>query len=166
MHRVRNQQKIVALAALALLGACRSPQPVNVKHVSLGIFEVVDCKTSGTTPMSVKGETEKYCLAAKPIVDETDVKFAEATRDDSGKVKLNLYVTLKAGERMKETTGRIVQEHVKSNDRGKLGMVIDGKLVSVAALATVISDAIVIEGTFGWDEANEIAHSLTHQPQQ
>jgi preprotein translocase subunit SecD len=147
---------------LVLLAGCQSQQPTNVRHVSFGIFEVVDCKTSGMAPKSLQGSTEKYCLSAKPIVDETDVRTAQALRSDSGKARLELFFTLKTGEHVKEVTGRINAEHLRRNEQGSLGIVIDGTLVTVATLSGVISDTFVVDGSFGWEEAVQIAQSLNH----
>jgi len=61
---MRNRLLLCILVALVFLTGCQSRHPANVKPVTLGIFEVMDCKTSGTAPMSLKGGTEKYCLAA------------------------------------------------------------------------------------------------------
>ncbi len=71
---MRNYLKLCVVVGVLLLTGCQSRQPANVKHVSLQIFEVIDCKTSGAKPMSLKGDAGKYCLAAKPVIDETDVR--------------------------------------------------------------------------------------------
>jgi preprotein translocase subunit SecD len=153
-------------AGLVFLAGCFSRHPANARPIHLGIFEVVDCKISGTAPMSLKGTTEKYCLAGKPVVDEMDVRAAEATRGESGKTRLSLFFTLKTGQRMRETTERIQAEHLQHNGPGKLGMVIDGTLVSVAELREVLGDALVIDGAFSWEEAVQIAESLRATPKR
>jgi len=53
---MRNRLLLCILVALVFLTGCQSRHPANVKPVTLGIFEVMDCKTSGTAPMSLKGE--------------------------------------------------------------------------------------------------------------
>ncbi|HEY6348926.1 MAG TPA: hypothetical protein VI636_05905 [Candidatus Angelobacter sp.] len=162
---MRNQLLLCFLAGIVLLTGCRSRQPVNeshpasVKHVSLGLFEVVDC-TAGMVPVGPKGSAEKYCLAAKPVVDETDVRLAQASRNESGGVRLELYFTLKAGDRMREATKRIEEEHSRRNDLGRMAMVIDGVLVSAAEVRGIIGDSLVIDGAFSREEANQIADSL------
>ena len=161
---MRNQLKLCMLVGLVLLTGCPSRHPTNVRPVSLGIFEVVDCKTSGTAPMSLKGRSEKYCLAAKPVVDEKDIRFAEASRDEFGKPRLELIFTNKAGQRMRETTERIQAEQRRSNERGRMAIVIDGTLVSVAALNGVISDSMVINGLFSWEDTVQLADSLNAVP--
>src|SRR5438046_830561 len=83
IHSMWNELRLCTFVGLVLLTGCQSRQPTNVRHLSFGIFEVVDCKTSGMAPMNLKGSTEKYCLAAKPVVDETDIKAAEALRGES-----------------------------------------------------------------------------------
>jgi len=164
MHSVRNNLILCLLAGLVLLSGCKSPQSAtvkraNVKHVSLGIFEVIDCRT-GMVPITLKGSTEKYCLAAKPVVDETDIRLAEAGHDESGGVNLSMLYTLKAGQRMRETTERLDKEFSRSGVAGKMALVIDGVLVSVPTVHGTISDSLVISGTFNMDEAAQIADSL------
>jgi len=152
------------LVSLVLLTGCPSRHPTNVRPVSLGIFEVIDCKTSGTAPMSLKGGIEKYCLAAKPVVDETDIRFAEASRDESGRPRLVLFFTSKAGQRMRETTERIQAEQPRRNDLGRMGIVIDGTLISAPVLKGVVSDSVVIAGGFSWEDAVQLADSLNAGP--
>lgn len=153
-HKMRNRLKLCMLPGLLLLAGCPSRRPADVKPVSLGIFEVVDCKATSAAPVSLKGSTEKYCLAAKPIVDETDVRHAQADRNDAGRSRLVLFFTLKTGQRMKENTERIFEQH------GMMGLVIDGALVSVPTLSGPISDTLEVDGAFSREEAAQIAESL------
>ena len=148
------------LVGFVFLAGCSSHPPANVKPISLAIFEVVECKTGGAPAMSVKGSTEKYCLAAKPVVDETDIRHALPRRGNSGKPELALYFTLKAGQRMRVATERISAAHQQRNDLGKMGLVIDGMLVKVPSLTGVVSDSLVIDGEFSWEDAVQIAESL------
>jgi len=164
MHSVRNHLILPLFASVVFLSGCKSPdatsvEPANVRHVSQAILEVIDC-TTGMVPMTLKGSTEKYCLAAKPVVDETDVKGAEAGQSQFGGGRLDLYFTVKTGERMKETTERINSEHLRRNDYGRMALVIDGALVSVPILHDTISDSLVIDGAFNPEEAAQIARSL------
>ncbi len=116
--------------------------------------------------MTLKGSAEKYCLAAKPIIDETDVRLAQASRDESGRPRLILLFTLKVGQRMRETTERIQAEHLRNNELGRMGIVMDGTLISVPVVRSVIHDSLVIDGGFSWDEAVQIAESLNAGPPQ
>lgn len=147
------------LAGFVLVTGCKSRPPANVKHVSLQIFEVIDC-TPKMVPMTLRGKTEKYCLAGEPVVSETDIRSADALHSESGDVRLALFITSKAGQHLKETTERITAEHLQRHDDGKMGIVIDGTLVDAPVVRGVISDSIVIDGAFSWDEANQIADSL------
>jgi len=165
IHVVRNHLILCMLVGFVLLAGCKSSRPgdvrnpTNVRHVSLRIFEVVDCST-GMVPMSLKGGTEKYCLSAKPMVDETDIRGAEAEHGKSGRVLLNLYLTIKAGEHLRDTTERIVREHPRENDPGRVGIVVDGTLVEAPELRGAIADAVTIDGVFSWEEAVQIADSI------
>ena len=157
---MRNRLLLCMLVGLALLTGCRSRHPANVRPVSLGIFEVIDCKTSGTAPMSLKGGSEKYCLAAKPVVDETDIRSAEASRDESGQPRLVLFFNSKAGQRMRELTERMQAEQLRSNSLGRMAIVIDGTLISAPVVRGVVSDSVVIAGAFSWEDAVQLADSL------
>jgi hypothetical protein len=161
---MRNRLLFCMLVGLVLQTGCPSPHPANVKPVSLGIFEVVDCKTSGTAPMSLKGRTEKYCLAAKPIVDEKDIRMAEASRDQSGRPQLAMFFTREAGQRMRETTERMQKGQPQSNERGRMAIVIDGKLISAPVLNGVVSDVVQISGTSSWEDTVQLADSLNNGP--
>lgn len=137
----------------------------NPRHVSLGVFEVVDC-TKGMVPMSLKDSEEKYCLAPKPVVVETDVTLARANRDDTGTVQLLIYLTSEAGQRMKATTERLNKKSLSRDNYGKMGIVIDGALRSVPTVRGVISDQILIDASFSLEEAAQIADSLNSRPQR
>lgn len=133
--------------------------PTNAKHVSLGVFEVVDC-AKGMVPMRLKDSEEKYCLAPKPVVVETDVTLARASLDETRTVRLLIYLTSEAGQRMKEITERINQRHLGRNDYGKMAIVIDGALRFVPTIRGTLSDQIAIDGAFSFEEATQIADSL------
>lgn len=166
-NRIRGMRNCLTLCILGLifLAGCRSRPRTDVKYVSLRIFEVVDCKPGGAVAVSVAGSGEKYCLAAKPVVDETDVKRARASRDDSGQPRLDLLFTKQAGERMRETTGRIFAEHQQRNDSAKMGLVIDGTLVEVPTLREAISDLVVVTWPDTAVNLDQIAESLNaHLP--
>ncbi|HLJ91247.1 MAG TPA: hypothetical protein VKZ53_30900 [Candidatus Angelobacter sp.] len=153
------------LAGLVLLTGCQSRPTANVQHTSLGIFEVVDCKTSGPAKaVSLKGSTEQYCLAAKPVVDQADVRAAEAKRNPSGQPQLLLLFTIKTGNHMKETTERILAEHQKLGDQGKMAIVLDGTLISVLVLNGSVSDTLLLDGAFAWDDTVQIAEWLNTMP--
>lgn len=149
------------LAGLALEAGCGETGQfsADAKTVSMGLFEVVDCK-SAKQPITLKASDKKYCLADKPIVDETDVRAAHASRDQSGKPILVMFFTIKTGQRINDYTQRVYTEHLKRKEQAQLGFVIDGKLVTVAALSGAISDTIEISGAFSWEEALQLAQSL------
>lgn len=156
---MRNHFILSLLTVLLFIG-CKPRPAANVPHVSLQVFEVVDC-VPGVVPKSVKGSTEKYCLAAKPVVDETDIRGAEALHNESGGARLQMFFTRKAGDRMKETTERLNVQHPRPDAPGKMAIVIDGVLIEVPNVRGVISDALVLEGDFlSWEQAVQIADSI------
>lgn len=114
--------------------------------------------------MNLIGGKEKYCLAAKPVVTEADVKTTTADHSQSGRVQMEMSFSSQAGQRMQETTERLNAESSRLDVPPKMAVVIDGKLVSVATLRSAISDALMIEGEFSWEEAVQIADSLNTGP--
>lgn len=155
----------VSIVALIFLGGCRSRPPADVRYVSLGLFEVVDCKPGGAAAVSAGGSGEKYCLAAKPVVDETDVTLARTSRDGFGQPRLELFFTKNAGQRMQKTTERILAEHQQRNDSGRLGLVIDGSLITAPTLRSSISDSLVLIGPGDRMNLDQVAESLNaHLP--
>ena len=147
--------KACAIITLGFLAGCTSSRPVNVKPVTMGIFEVVDCKSSTTTPMTVEGNAEKDCLADKPVVNEMDLRNAAADQDGS-ESGIRLLFTSEAGQRLKEISTRIAQQP----QRGKLGFVIDHKLIMAATIQSPFSDAVVIRGHLSPQQASDLAMSL------
>ena len=61
---------------------------------------------------------------------------------------------------MRETTGRMVAEHQQRNDLGKMGLVIDGKLIEAPTLRSTISDSLVLAGSDIRINIRKIAESL------
>ena len=148
-----------ALVAWLAMGGCSErPYQRDAKPVSFSIVEVVDCKPS-MQPLTLIGSTEKYCLAAQPIVTEADVRDAVPGTSESNQPILNLYFTLKVGERLRAETQRINNEHLARGDHGKLAMVVDGKLVSAANLYGTLADTIMVTMSTR-EEAKDLATRL------
>ena len=156
---MRNHWIIGMALGFVFLAGCTSRKPASVRQVSLRIYEVVDC-TAGMVPMSLKGSTEKYCLATEPVVDEKDIKLVQVSHDEYDRVRLQLYFSVETGKFMRETTDRIYKEHLHGNSQGRMGIVVDGELISAPELRGVIADALVIDDAFSWGEAVRIADSL------
>jgi preprotein translocase subunit SecD len=147
-----------AVAWLAIGGCSEGPYQRDATPVSFRIIEVVDCKPS-MQPLTVNGSSEKYCLAAQPIVTEADVRDARPGTNESDRPILNLYFTHNAGERLRSETQRINSEHFARGDRGRLAMVVDGKLVSAANLYDTLADTIVVTMA-SKEEARKVAAGL------
>jgi preprotein translocase subunit SecD len=141
---------------LALVGCFDGSSSRNTQPVSLGIFEVVDCKPA-IQPMTLSGSTDKYCLAAQPLVTEADVRGAQATTKGSNQSELDLFFTLKVGERLRTETQRTRADH------RMLAIVIDGKLVSAPTLSGTIADTVAITNVFTREEAKSLAARLNTQ---
>ena len=105
--------------------------------------------------MTVEGSAEKYCLADKPVVNEMDLRNAEAGEDDSGP-QLQLLFTSQAGQRLKQTSTRMAQQP----QPGKLGVVLDHKLIMAPTIQSPFSDSVVIRGHLSRQQAFDLAMSL------
>src|SRR5437899_1392401 len=130
MPAMRKGLSVCAIVPwLAMVACSQGPYQRDAQPVSFRIFEIVDCKPA-MQPLTLSGKTEKYCLASQAILTERDVRGALASTDESNRPTLNLYFTLKVGERLRAETERINNEHSVRGDQGKLAVIIEGKLVS------------------------------------
>ena len=105
--------------------------------------------------MTVEGSAEKDCLADKPVVNEMDLRDA-ASAQDGPQAGVRLLFTSEAGQRLKEISTRIAQQP----QRGKLGFVIDHKLIMAPTIQSSFSDAVVIRGHLSPQQAADLAMSL------
>jgi preprotein translocase subunit SecD len=155
-----SSRLIVSLVVL-LSAAPFQAQP-GEESVSFGIFEVVDCATAGANAMLLKRgeETQKYCLAAKPIVNRAHLKDAKCATDGLGRPMLELTLTKPGGELMEKTTQRLVGEHSTTGERRSLGLVVNGKLLSIPTVMDVITDQLVVHGGWTKKEVDEIVAFL------
>jgi hypothetical protein len=126
-------------------------------EVSFGIFQVVDCSTARAKTMLLKhrDKTETYCLSPKPIVNQTHLKEAKRTGHPE-RPMLSLRLTQEGGALMEETTRGVVGDGGKQS----LGLVVDGKLISVARVMDVIRDEMVLQGGWTQEELDEIVSYL------
>ena len=147
--------------AISLCAASISVQAAE-KPDSFGIFEVVDCATAGTKVMVLQrgDSTEKYCLAAQPIVDRTHLKDARSTTNSLGQQVLNVKLTDDGGQRMAKTTQRLMNEGADKGQFRRLAVVIEGKLLAAATLRNVITDELQLTGSFTREELDGIVESL------
>jgi hypothetical protein len=162
--RIRHFHIVVALA----IALAQPIQAAGRKGASFGIFEVVECATAGSKAMQLKqGDSiEKYCLSAKPIVDQTYLSEAKRTTNDFGEQMLELTLTKQGGELMAKTTQRMVEQHSRKGGRGKLGLVVDGKLISAATLMDAINERLSLHGGWTREELDGIVSYLNGGPTQ
>jgi preprotein translocase subunit SecD len=131
----------------------------HVKPVSFGIFEVVDCAQSQTAPVPYPAHNQKYCLASKAILAESDLRSADVTYDSIRGVELNLYFTSTAGNRLSEETKRISEANVRHGAKGRAAVVVDGKIL-IAPVLRAPTSWVSISGVFKKGEAEQLAASL------
>lgn len=153
------KKDLICLLAIACV-ACVMPGCKRAKPVSFGIFEVVDCGQSQTTPVPSPVDNQKYCLASKPIIAEKALRGAEVIYDRSLGTELNLYFTSAGGDRLQENTRRISEEN-QHGAHGRVAVVVDGKiLVAWVLTAPTPRDFISINGVLKKEEAEQLAASL------
>jgi preprotein translocase subunit SecD len=135
---------------------------------SLGIFEVVDCTTTGAKKMLLqKAEgNQEFCLAGKPIVDQTHLKDAKGATGADGRPVLELTLSEPGGQVMAKATQQMMEKSSATGRLGSLGLVIEGRLVSAADLRGVIVDRFVVQGNFTRDQIDEMVALLTGRPKK
>jgi preprotein translocase subunit SecD len=152
------------MSLVALLHTASIRSEAANKRGAFGIFEVVDCPKTGAKPMKLKrGEhEEKYCLAAKPIVNQTQLRAAKSESDDVGRPMLELELTQEGAQTMRKITQRIMSEHAVRGDQGSLALVVKGKLLTTASLMNVIEGqlALTLGSSFSREEVDELAGFL------
>jgi preprotein translocase subunit SecD len=150
-------------ASLALTSATHAAFKINEnKSGSFGIFEVVDCGTSGARPklLKTKEGAVLYCIAAKPIIDKRQLKWAAAGTNESGGAYLSLNLTKEGGRIMEAASQRLLGEKEAKKGEAQLAIVINGKLLTAPHLLGVIKDEFYVEGAFTQNELDKIADEL------
>ena len=148
---------VVAFAVSLAIGCKKLP---DAKPVSFGVLEVVKCIPGGANPVSVKDTQEKHCISSTPIVSEKDLRLADPSRDEAGRPQLILYFTRKGGDRLREVTQRISWERAAHGEEGKLGIMIDGKLIAAPTVKGTVEDSAVLGEGFTKSEVEQLAASL------
>ncbi len=156
---------VACMSLVALFHVASIRSEAASKRGAFGIFEVIDCPKTGAKPMKLKrGEhEEEYCLAAKPIVDQTHLKAAKSESDALGRPELELELTDEGARAMRKITQRIMSEHAVRGDQGTLALVVNGKLLTIAQLMSVIKDRLALALTtsgFSREEVDELASFL------
>ncbi len=145
---------LVAVGLAYVFIGCKKSPPA--KPVSFGIFEVIDCSTSRSAPILLKGSNEKYCIAANPVVTERDIGAAAANHNDLDQPILNMYFHHSGADRLRETTQRLTNQP----NPGRMAILIDGRLIMAPVVKGIIADSVVIAGGFRDEEAKDLAESL------
>jgi hypothetical protein len=112
-------------------------------------------------------KTEKgalvYCIAAKPIIDKRQLKWAAAGTNESGKAYLTLKLTKEGGRTMEAASQRLLGEKEVKKGEVQLAIVINGKLLTVPYLRGVIKDEFNVEGAFTQNQLDKIADELNRK---
>jgi preprotein translocase subunit SecD len=131
----------------------------HVKPVSFGIFEVVDCAQNQTAPVPYPADNQKYCLASKAILAESDLRSADVTYDSIRGTELNLHFISAAEDRLSKETKRISEANERHGAKGRAAVVVDGKIL-IAPVLRAPTSWVSISGVFKKGEAEQLAASL------
>ena len=144
---------MIRSAFLVFVSVCCCPGAVT-----FGVRMVVACGSANASPpMSVAGDTQKFCLDQRPIVDESGVKSAAVTNEQGGRwVRLTL--TDEAAKRLLEESGK--------NIGGRFGVVLNERLMAVPVIQAPVSNNIPITGPFTQEQANDIAAEFNRRGTQ
>jgi len=133
-------------------------------HVTVQIFEIVDCKTDHDSGMTLRGTETRYCFAGKAIVNETQIESASVwVSEYDPKPGLRLKFKPEGAAHLRETSTRLV---ARTDGPGQLGFVVNGKLVSVATVRDIFGADVVVANAFDAEECQQLAATLNAQAQQ
>ncbi|HEY6970227.1 MAG TPA: hypothetical protein VJA94_13555 [Candidatus Angelobacter sp.] len=133
-------------------------------HMTVQVFEIVDCKTDEDPGLTLRGTEKRYCFAGKAIVDETQIESASVMHSEyDPKPGLRLKFKPEGASRLHETSARV---SARDEGPGQFGFVVNGKLVSVAIVRGAFGTDVVISGAFGAEECQHLATMLNAEAQQ
>ena len=108
---------------------------------------------NASSPMNVAGDTQKFCLDQRSIVDETDVESAWVTNEQKEWVVV-LTLTDEASKRLLEATQR--------NIGNRIAVVLNARLLVVPLIRGAFSNDIPL-GPFTQQQAKDIAAEFNRQ---
>jgi hypothetical protein len=113
------------------------------------LYAVVEAGAPGAWKGAMRsgaGQTEWHFLEAQPLLDETSLKSAAVGKDGNGKPQIELTFTDAAARQFSEITARNIGK--------RIGILIDGRLVSAPIMRTAITGGtVVVSGNFTSREA-------------
>jgi hypothetical protein len=108
--------------------------------------------------MTLRRTQERYCFAGETIVDETQVESASVWNSEyDDKPGLRLIFKPEGAARLREISTRLM---ARTESPGRLGVVVNDKLVSVATVRTVVATDLVISNAFNAEECHQLVAAL------
>lgn len=155
------------VAALALISAVDATafKISDNKNGTFGIYELVDCNIAGARPKLMKAGTGAvaYCVAPTAIVDQKQLKWAEAATNEAGTPYLALQLNKEGGRIMTAASQRLLDEQKNIGKEAQVAIVINGKVLAIAKLQRAIKDQVFIEGGHTKRELERLAQSLNNK---
>ena len=155
------------MAALLLMSAVHAAafRISEDKSRTFGIYEVLDCRMPEAVPKLMKAGhgASVYCVAARPFVDQKQLKWAEALTNEAGKPYLSLQLNKEGGRIMTAASQRLLDEQKSKGKEAQVAIVINGKILAIAKLRNLIKDQVFIEGGHTQKELERIAQSLNQK---
>jgi preprotein translocase subunit SecD len=144
-------------ALLAIFSVCCSVGTGSAQ-VTFALRMVVPCDArNASLPMNVEGEGGKFCMQQEAIVDQADVKLAEVASEPNGP-RVRLTLTDAGSRKLLDTT--------RKNIGNRIGVVLNGRLLSAPIVRAPISNGIPISGHFTEQERNDIVAAFNRQAGQ
>jgi hypothetical protein len=119
---------------------------------SLQAREVIACPPGGHAT-TVEGTSEKFCLAHSPLLDERDVSVAEIAKMDQGRRGLTVQIKTSSIAKVRESTEALVG--------GKVGFVVNNRLIMVASVKSPFGGSVTVYGNFSADELHSLVDGLS-----
>jgi len=135
-----------------------SPNDVAPGEVPPG-YEVMTLDTEGRNGES---GTEELFVKRIPEMTGKDIATSFARPDMYGKPEVDMQFTSDGQKRFAQVTGEIAAEGQRTGRRGRLAIVLDGKLYSAPSVEKEIDGNAVINGNFTDREAMDLANVLNN----
>ena len=119
---------------------------------SLQAREVIVCPPGGGGAMAVEGTPDKFCLAHSPLLDERDISVAEIEKMDQGRRGLTVQIKTSSIAKVRESTEALVG--------GKVGFVVNNRLIMVANIKSPFVGSVTVYGNFSADELHSLVDGL------
>lgn len=117
--------------------------------------QVVTCPPGGFGAQTIEGTSEQFCLSHPALLDERDVSTAEISESDQGRVGMTLHLKKNSLLKVREATENLVS--------GKVGYIINNRLMMVANVTSSLGSSVTVYGNFNQDELHSLVDRMNSE---